>query len=84
MICAKISEQRQELCDKLPAATMSRFVGRLCWAGPHAFKNSDKHPEIIENTRKAQNWESISTQLKDVDGQLEDLIESGNNLNSAV
>lgn len=67
--------------DKLPAGNDEQVVGRLCWAGRMLLKISDKHPEIIENTRKAQNWESISIQLKDVDGQLEDLIESGNNLN---
>ena len=41
--------------DKLPAGNDEQVVGRLCWAGRMLLKISDKHPEIIENTRKAQN-----------------------------
>lgn len=67
--------------DKLPVGNDEQIVGRLCFAGRMLLKISDKHPEIIENTRKAQNWANIESQLKDVDSQLEELIESGNNLN---
>lgn len=67
--------------DKLPAGDNEQIVGRLCFAGRMLLKISDKHPEIIENTRKVQNWKNIEAQLKDVDGQLEELMESSRNLN---
>lgn len=70
-----------ESIDKLAVGDEDQAVGRLCWAARTLVRISDQHSEMISNSRRAEAWERVDSELVQTDGKLEKALSSIEGLN---